>query len=316
MERGEGQLHLGFHPGCPCHATSGGVSKQIVKKGALPGPRLASNHNGCARAGARVGEEPIQSRTLGAPVDKRSRRFGGRSHVSQSPPARDEIEQRSCCVGSTPPTPGLNPAHQVPVEVGELATPPLEAVKLPLNQPDVESHLDDLVNRAQSDATSSLTLKVARLSSLCNRTCRNAWSAQGREAGLRRPECEDAIRAIRTTQGWRLVRESGCQEIRRTALAGSVQKDPAISKPRSGRARRGRAGSGSARTWFFRSRETRQARRDPASSSVSRCVHELAPAGSPILDLSLVIKQDLSILGWSTLQWQRVSAIKRSAGSV
>ena len=69
MQRGEGQLHLGFHPGCPRHATSGGVSKQIVKKGGLPGPRLASNHNGCARAGARVREELIQSRTLGAPAD-------------------------------------------------------------------------------------------------------------------------------------------------------------------------------------------------------------------------------------------------------
>ena len=69
MQRGEGQLHLGFHPDCPRHATSGGVSKQIVKKGGLSGPRLASNHNGCARAGARVREELIQSRTLGAPVD-------------------------------------------------------------------------------------------------------------------------------------------------------------------------------------------------------------------------------------------------------
>jgi len=49
--------------------TSGGVSKQIVKKGGLPGPRLASNHNGCAGAGARVREELIQSRTLGAPAD-------------------------------------------------------------------------------------------------------------------------------------------------------------------------------------------------------------------------------------------------------
>src|ERR1700704_506451 len=98
------------------------------------------------------------------------------------------------------------------------------------------------VNRASSDATSSLTLKVARVSSLCNRTCRNAWSTQGREVGLRRAECEDAVRAIRATQGWRLVREFGRQEIRATALAGSVQKDPAICKPRYGRTCRVRAG--------------------------------------------------------------------------
>ena len=69
MQRSEWQLHLGFHPGCPRHATSGRVSKQIVKKGGLPGPRLASNHNSCTHAGARVGEELIQSRTLGAPAD-------------------------------------------------------------------------------------------------------------------------------------------------------------------------------------------------------------------------------------------------------
>ncbi len=69
MQRGEGQLHLGFHPGCPRHATSGGVCKQIVKKGGLAGPRLASNHNGCARAGPRVHEELIQSRTLGSTAD-------------------------------------------------------------------------------------------------------------------------------------------------------------------------------------------------------------------------------------------------------
>jgi hypothetical protein len=69
VQRGEGQLHLGFHAGCSHHATSGGVSKQIVKQGGLPGPRLASNHNGSARAGARVHEELIQARTLGAPVD-------------------------------------------------------------------------------------------------------------------------------------------------------------------------------------------------------------------------------------------------------
>ena len=69
MQRGEGQLHLGLHPGCPRHATSGGVFKQVVKKGGLAGPRLASNHNGCAGAGARVREELIQSRTLGAPAD-------------------------------------------------------------------------------------------------------------------------------------------------------------------------------------------------------------------------------------------------------
>jgi hypothetical protein len=49
--------------------TSGGVSKQIVKKGGLAGPRLASNHNRGTRAGARVREELIQSRTLGAPAD-------------------------------------------------------------------------------------------------------------------------------------------------------------------------------------------------------------------------------------------------------
>jgi hypothetical protein len=69
VQRGEGQLHLGFHPGCARHATSGGVSKQIVKKGGLPGPRLTSNHQGCARADARVRKELIQSRTFGAPVD-------------------------------------------------------------------------------------------------------------------------------------------------------------------------------------------------------------------------------------------------------
>ena len=69
MQRGEGQLHLGFHSGCPRNATSGGVFKQVVKKGGLAGPSLASNHNGCARAGARIREDLIQSRTLGSTAD-------------------------------------------------------------------------------------------------------------------------------------------------------------------------------------------------------------------------------------------------------
>src|SRR5713101_4218957 len=79
----------------------------------------------------------------------------------------------------------------------------------------------DLGNRASSDATSSLTLNVARLSSLCSRTYWNAWSTQGREVGLRRAECEDAIRAIRTTQGWRSVSESGRRKTRQ------ARRDPA-----------------------------------------------------------------------------------------
>ena len=67
MKSGKGQLHLGLHARRAHHAAPRGVRGEILQEGGLADARIAPEHEGAARSGSCIRDQPVKRLAFGTP---------------------------------------------------------------------------------------------------------------------------------------------------------------------------------------------------------------------------------------------------------